>query len=183
MNAAVAIKASKNELGRRGQRLGIVPLPLPPSLSQKILQRTVRHYFSHSHFRLQNTALSRVRAGCLLDQFHRSSHFFKISKMLLQDHLNVEQVRSFSIHLIVTCEQELRHLVIFRVSAICNVWSGDRMMRRFWRENQSASSSSRLVATAQRLCGVPVSELPAGGRHISQKQSQRYPRKVEATWS
>ena len=183
MNAAVAIKASKNELGSRGQCLGIVPLP-PPSLSQKILQRTVRHYFSHSHFRLQNTALSRVRAGCLLDQFHRSSHFFKISKMLLQDHLNVEQVRSFSIHLIVTCEQELRHLVIFRVSAICNVWSGDRMMRRFWRENQSASSSSsRLVATAQRLCGVPVSELPAGGRHISQKQGQRYPCKVEATWS
>ena len=68
MNAAVAIKASKNELGRRGgQRLGIAPLSLPPSPSQKILQRTVRHYFSHSHFRLQNTPLSRVHAGCLLD--------------------------------------------------------------------------------------------------------------------
>ena len=39
MNAAVAIKASKNELGRRGQRLGIVPLLLrgshvAPSLAQ-----------------------------------------------------------------------------------------------------------------------------------------------------
>ena len=56
MNAAVAIKASKNELGgRSGQRLGIVPLPLPRSAKRfcnapfAIIFRTVISGFKTPH--------------------------------------------------------------------------------------------------------------------------------------